>query len=237
MPVSLVIGGIRGLGLAVARALRARGDLVHVTYRGSTDLAAALEPEFPERIHHCDAEDAISLTDLMDHVLSRDRRLDHLIHAVGEFTTGPLATLAHDEFRRMFRNNTESAFLAAHAALPALRETRGSMLVFGCAGLSGLRARREAAAYAAAKSALLVLTRSLAAEEGPHGVRVNMISPGIIPHEHAAADTFAKSETARIPLGRVGTPDEVAAAAVWLCSPAAAYVTGANLEVSGGWML
>jgi 3-oxoacyl-[acyl-carrier protein] reductase len=159
------------------------------------------------------------------------------VHAVGEFTTGPLAELSPDDFRRMLRNNAETAFLVARAMRSGLRASRGSLLFFGCAGLGGLRPRREAAAYAAAKSALVVLARSLAVEEGPHGVRVNVISPGIVPHEHADPDTFEKSETARVPLGRAGTPQDVAAAAAWLCSPAAAYVTGVNLEVSGGWML
>ena len=96
------------------------------------------------------------------------------------------------------------------------------------------RARKRIAAYASAKTALLVLARSWALAEGSHGVRVNMISPGFIPHPHADSSTFRSQA---IPLGRPGTAEEVAEAANWLTSEDASYVTGVNLEVAGGWGL
>jgi NAD(P)-dependent dehydrogenase (short-subunit alcohol dehydrogenase family) len=235
--VSLVTGSVRGLGLATARALQARGDRVHVVYRSSADAARALESEFPGRVHRADALSEADLRQLVERVLARDERLDHLVHAVGEFVTGPLSELEPSDFRRMLASNAESSFLVHRAAREALRRSKGSLVFFGCAGLDGLRARREAAAYAAAKSALLVLARSLALEEGPHGVRVNLVSPGIVPHPHASTDTAVKARSARIPLGRPGEPQDIANAVLWLCSPQAAYVTGVDLEVAGGWML
>jgi NAD(P)-dependent dehydrogenase (short-subunit alcohol dehydrogenase family) len=158
------------------------------------------------------------------------------VHAVGEFRSGPLEALAADELRALFENNVGSALCCFGAARAALRASRGAALFFGTAGLAGLRGRREAAAYAAAKSALLVLVRSWALEEGPHGVRVNMLSPGVVPHEHAAPATLAPGLAARVPLGRTGTPQEVAQAAAWLVSAEASYVTGSELEVAGGWL-
>jgi 3-oxoacyl-[acyl-carrier protein] reductase len=136
----------------------------------------------------------------------------------------------------MLASNVESAFLGVGALRATLRERRGNAVLFGCSGLEGARARRSTAAYTAAKTALLVLTRSLAVEEAPYGVRFNMVSPGHVPHEHASDDTRDPERWSRIPFGRPGTPDEVARAVEWLTSPAASYVTGTNLDVAGGWM-
>jgi len=101
--------------------------------------------------------------------------------------------------------------------------------------LDGLRARTQTAAYAAAKSALLVLVRSLAKEEAEHGVRVNMISPGIIPHEAAHSSTLNPQLQAKIPLGRPGTPSEIAAGVHFLTI--SRQVTGQDLGIDGGWLL
>lgn len=236
-PVSLVIGGVRGLGLAAARRLSARGDRVHVTWRSSGELARGLEAELEGRVHRADALEEGELERLMAAVLERDGRLDHLVHAVGEYRTGTLEELEPAELRSLLASNVESAFLAFRAARAPLRSSRGCAVLFGCSGLAGLRAWRRTAAYAAAKSALLVLARSLAVEEAPHGVRLNVVSPGHVPHAHAAPDTRDPELWKRIPMGRPGEPAEVAEAVAFLCSPAAAYVTGADLEVAGGWML
>jgi NAD(P)-dependent dehydrogenase (short-subunit alcohol dehydrogenase family) len=234
--VTLVTGGIRGIGLAVARRLAARGDRVHLAYRSSSSLAAGLGSEFPA-VHRADLTREEEWTRLVAAVLARDGRLDHVVHAVGEYVTGPLAASTPADLRRMLASNVESAFLALGECRSALRASRGSAVFFGCAGLEGSRARRRTAVYGAAKSALLVLVRSAALEEAPHGVRINAISPGTIPHDHASADTRDPEHWRKIPLGRPGRPDEVAAAAAWLTSSEASYVTGANLEVAGGWML
>jgi NAD(P)-dependent dehydrogenase (short-subunit alcohol dehydrogenase family) len=232
-----VTGGVRGLGLAVARALAARGDAVHIVYRSSAEAAASLAEEFPGRIHRADMTRESDVDELVSDVLARDGRIDHGIHCVGPFAAGSLLEMDAAVFRGLFEHNTTSAFLFARAVAPHLRAAAGSLLFFGCAGLAALRGRREAAAYAAAKSALLVLVRSLALEEAPHGVRVNMLSPGIIPHADADEATLDEERQARIPLGRAGTPEDVAGAAAFLASAAAAHITGIDLEVAGGWQL
>jgi 3-oxoacyl-[acyl-carrier protein] reductase len=235
--VSLVTGSARGLGLAVARQLRSRGDLVHVVWRSQGTAAEAVQREFGDRAHRADLLHPPEVSRLLEEVHARDGRLDVLVHAVGEYVSGSLEDLPPEELRRILASNTESAYLLFDAARSALRERGGRALFFGCAGLSGLRARRTAAVYAAAKSALLVLVRSWAVEEAPHGITVNMLSPGIVPHPDAHSDTHHPDRLARIPAGRAGEPDEIARAAAWLTSDEAAHVTGTDLQVAGGWML
>jgi len=235
--VSLVTGSARGLGLAVARAFRARGDHVHVTWRSEGATARDLAEEFGARAHRADLLDPAAPSELVSAVLARDGRLDHVVHAVGEYVSGPLESCSAADLGRMLASNVTSAFHLFGAVRPALREARGRAVFFGTSGLAGFRARRTTAAYAAAKSALLVLVRGWALEEAPHGVTVNLVSPGHVPHAHAHADTLDEERLAQIPLGRPGTPEDVARAVSFLCSDEAAYTTGTELLVSGGWFL
>jgi len=233
--VRLVSGSARGLGLAAARRFAQRGEHVHVVWRANG--GDELEREFPGRTHRADLERAEDWRALVEAVLARDGRLDTLVHAVGEYVCGATSAASAPDLRRMLASNVESAFLGFDATRAALRASRGNALFFGCAGLEGLRARQTTAVYAAAKSALIVLARSWALEEAPHGVRVNVLSPGFAPHEHASADTLDAGAWKSIPLGRPARLDEVADAVEWLCSERASYVTGANLDLAGGWML
>lgn len=236
--VALITGSARGLGLACARRFALRGDLVHVVYRTRNAETPALEREFGQRVHQGDATSEVDLARIVADVLSRDGRVDHAVHAVGEFSPGPLAEFLPADFRRMLSSNLESAFLFARAVLPALREQRGQLVFFGAAGLAGLRARREAAVYMAAKSGLVVLARSLALEEAPSCVRVNVVSPGIVGHPHAHADTHEKLAQGMVPLGGAAiVPEDVAATVAWLCSDDAKHITGIDLEVAGGFGL
>ena len=235
--VSLVTGSARGLGLAVARHLRSRGHRVHVVWRSAGERARALEEEFGARAHCADLVEQGASEELVGAILSRDDHLDHVVHAVGEYVSGPLSETSAADLERMFASNATSALRLFNAARSALRARRGSAVFFGTSGLAGLRARRETAAYAAAKSALLVLARSLALEEAPHGVRVNVVSPGHVPHPEAHPDTLDEERLARIPLGRPGEPLDVARAVAFLCSDEAAYTTGTDLFVTGGWLL
>lgn len=233
--VVLVTGSIRGLGLAVARGFAERGERVHVVWRGSRDLSPARETEFPGRVHRCDLEVDGAARDLVHAVVARDGRLDVLVHAVGEYVHGPLARASAADLRRMLASNVETSFALMHAAREPLRASRGNAVFFGCAGLEGARAKRDTAVYTAAKTALLVLVRSWALEEAAHGVRVNMLSPGIVPHAHAAEDSLDPKLQAAIPLGRPGRPADIARAAWFLASGDADHVTGIDLPVTGGW--
>lgn len=232
-PVSLVTGSARGIGLGVAKELASRGWRTHVVWRSSE--SAELEERFPGRVHRADLAREGDCRRLVSEVLERDARIDGVVHAVGEYAAGPLEGLASDQLARLLESNVTSAFLLLTACRQALRASRGSYVFFGCSGVESLRARGEAAAYTAAKSALVVLMRSLALEEAPYGVRANMVSPGLVPHEHASPDTHALQD--RVPLGRPARVEDLAQAVAWLLSSEASHVTGQNLDVAGGWLL
>jgi len=181
--------------------------------------------------------DPVHVDALISQILEVDGRLDHLVHAVGEYVSGPLSEATHEDLLRMWRSNTESAFLLMNSARTALREQGGRAVFFGCSGLAGFRARKLTAVYASAKSALLTLVKAWALEEAPHGVTVNMVSPGHVPHDDAHPDTLDADRLAAIPAGRPGLPADIAQGVAHLCSPAASYTTGTDLLVTGGYLL
>ena len=239
-PVALVTGSAGGLGFAAAERLRDEGFRVHVVWRASEARVPELEQGFAGRVHRADLCEVGAAARLVEAVLAIDGELQHIVHAVGDYAEGSLAETESDTFRALFESNLFSARDLAEAARAPLRRAAesgadASMLFFGTAGLAGRGARAKTAAYGAAKSALLVLVRSLAKEEAAHGVRVNMISPGIVPHDGAHASTLDEDLQARIPLGRAGTPEEIAEGVHFLTT--ARQVTGQDLGIDGGWLL
>jgi len=241
--VVLVTGSARGIGRAVAEHFAALGDRVHVVWRSQSAAADDLVACHGERAHRADLVREADARDLVDAVCRIDGGLDVLVHAVGEYASAPLEETDGATLRRMLASNVESAFHLFSAARSSLRASRdrggtgGRAVFFGTSGLSGLRGRRKTAAYAAAKSALAVLVRGWALEEAPHGVTVNLVSPGHVPHADAHPDTLDPELLAKIPLGRPGEGSDLARAVAWLCSGEASYTTGTDLYVTGGWML
>jgi 3-oxoacyl-[acyl-carrier protein] reductase len=235
--IALVTGSAQGIGLGVARSLVARGLRVHVVIRSGAPPVELTREFGAACVHQADLVEPEDARRLVAAVLAMEGRLDVVVHAVGPYATAPLSASPPELFREMLEGNLFTALHMVEAAREAVRETRGAWVFFGCAGLDRWRARKVTTAYIAAKSALLVTMRSLALEEAPHGVRVNMISPGFVPHPDAAPDTLDKRLQAEIPLGRAAELREVADAAAWLVSDEASHVVGQNLEVAGGWML
>lgn len=232
-PVSVVVGASRGIGRACLDMFVARGDRVHGIAR--SELPPERTRAGAVRGHRADATEPAQLGAALDAIRAEEGRIDHVALTVGDLRSGRLDAQGVDTLDDLYRSNLRSAQVLMESVRAHLREGGGSAVFLGCAGLGGLGARSEVAAYAAMKSALLVLVRSWAREEAPFGVRVNMVSPGLIPHVHAESETLDPKAVRRVPMGRAGTPAEVAAAVGWLSSADASYTTGADLPVSGGW--
>ncbi|HEU5028673.1 MAG TPA: glucose 1-dehydrogenase [Spirillospora sp.] len=236
--VALVTGGTSGMGLAAARRLLDEGARVVVTGRDQGRLDAAVkELDGGDRVLAVRA-DAASLTDLdalMERVRVRFGRLDVVFANAGVGAFSSAADVTEDEFDRITGVNFKGVFFTVQKALPLLAD--GGAIVLN-ASWTLHRGLPVAAVYAATKAAVHNLARTLAAELGPRGIRVNSISPGFIdtPMFRGAAptDEEAAAYGAQVVSGRIGTAEDVAGAVAFLASADAAYVNGQDLLVDGG---
>jgi len=235
-PVALVTGAAGGLGRAAVARLRARGMRVI-----ASDLALAEIPcGAPLGIMSLDVTDEAAIAAVMSRVADEYGRLDHLVHLAGAAGSGPLVTLERSAWDQLLAVNLTSAFLLAKAAFPLLQAARGTLILTASTnGLNGGSAL-SGPAYAVAKAGLINLTRYLAKEWAQDGVRVNCLAPGPI-DTPMVTGRFSREVldnlSAAVPLGRIGTPDDVAHAIDYLTSPAASFVTGTVMNLSGGLVL
>ncbi len=237
---ALVVGGSRGLGRAVALALAREGARVLATGRNPDTLAElraiAKARGFSLRTVRADAGNRERVRAVFRRAASTVGGPDLLVHAVGDYWEGPFSRLTGERWEALLRSNVTSAIYSMQAALPGMRKRRyGRILLFGVAGGDAPRAAHRAHAYRAAKVALLTLARSVAQEEAPNGITVNMILPGVIRSSPAAKS--AASLPSQIPARRFGTPQEVARAALFLLAHDSGYITGSTLTLSGGFLL
>ncbi|WP_133500418.1 pteridine reductase [Cognatilysobacter terrigena] len=236
-PVVLVTGAARRIGAAIARCLHAAGCDVALHYRGSRDEALALVDELerarPNSVLPLQAElaDFDRLPELVAHTIGRFGRLDGLVNNASTFRQTPLGSVTPADWDVLFASNARAPFFLAQTAAPHLQASRGAIV--NIADLYAERPLPQHSVYCMAKAALVMATKSLALELGP-GVRVNAVAPGAILWPEEGGDAAARDAMlARTPLGRVGTPEEIAEAVRWLLFDAH-YCTGHVLAVDGG---
>ncbi|MET8698629.1 3-oxoacyl-ACP reductase FabG [Kitasatospora sp. NPDC058032] len=224
----LVTGGNRGIGLAIAHAFADAGDEVAVTHRSDP-------PEGKFFAVRCDVTDAGSVEEAFTAVEARQGPVEVLVANAGITRDGLSLTLSDDDFLAVLETNLAGAFrVARRAALGMLGRRRGTMVFISSAvGMAGAPGQAN---YTASKTGLIGLARSLARELGPRGITANVVAPGMVETDMAAAITEARRAEllAATPLGRPGTAEEVAAAVRFLADERARYITGAVLPVSGG---
>ena len=234
--VALVTGSARGIGAEIARAFHEEGARVVVTYRREEERARALARELGDAL--CLELDVTKLSSLekvfgtIDECLGS---LDILVNNAGHLAQEPFLEITEASYERTLDTNLKGTFFATQAAARRF-EAAGSGVVINIASVGGQFGGPKAPHYSASKAAILALTKSCARILGPMGVRVNAISPGFIRTEmiqHLLEDE-EREIAAGLPLGRIGEVGDVAAAAVYLASDDAAFVTGQVLNVNGG---
>jgi 3-oxoacyl-[acyl-carrier protein] reductase len=242
--VVLVTGSSRGIGAEVAAKAAEEGAVVAVHYHRSRDdaertLARVREAGAEGDCFAADIADGSQAERLVAQVIDRFGRIDGLVNNAGQTQVGPFLDITPDEWESVIRTDLTAAFHTSRAALPSMVE-RGSGSIVNIASRLGQMGITETAAYSAAKAGLIGLTRSLAREFGPTGVRINAVAPGMTVTEMTA--DLLDSETGRarlrdMPLGRYGRADEVADAVIFLLSDRASLFTGQTLNPNaGGYM-
>ncbi|GAB4348719.1 MAG: 3-oxoacyl-[acyl-carrier-protein] reductase [Immundisolibacter sp.] len=237
--VALVTGAARRTGRGLALALARAGADVVVHYGRSREDAESAVAEIAALGRRgwaisADLAQPGQAEELIEATLAQAGRLDVLVNNIGNYPLGDPLGLSPDEFRATLETNLTAPYALIRAALPALATSgAGHVVNLGYAGVEHLIANTRAMAYQISKAGLLVLTRSLAQALGPQGVRVNMVSPG---HIDNSVDLPADIQS-HVPLGRPAQIDDIAGALLFLLSPAGGYITGANIEVAGGYRL
>jgi NAD(P)-dependent dehydrogenase (short-subunit alcohol dehydrogenase family) len=235
---ALVTGGASGIGRATAARMAAEGASVAIVDIDG-DAARGAAAQIGARSYVADVADAAALGAAIDAAAADLGGLTILFNNAGAGMAKPMHLHTDDEWQRILDVNLKGTFSGIRAAVPHLRAARGGAVV-NMAGTTGVRPARGEGPYGAAKAGVIALTQAAALEYGP-AIRVNCVSPGIVDTPMTArltGDPELRSRIeSRIPLGRLGSADDVAGAVVFLCSPLAAYVTGHVLAVDGGSLL
>ena len=240
MRVALITGGGRGIGRAIGLDLARAGWAVAFCYRTSIEAAeatrAAIEAAGARALAvRADVSDPAAAEGLVRQVEAAWGRIDALINCAGPYHRVDLLRETPAGWRDMFEHNLHPVFYLSQAVAPGMIARKwGRILAFGMATADQLTAQPNVTAHYIAKAGVLVLVRSLARILAPHGVTVNAISPGFI-DSGSAPKAEVDAMAPRIPAGYVGSVDDTVAAARFLLSEEARYMTGTNIHVSGGW--
>ncbi|WP_153556034.1 3-oxoacyl-[acyl-carrier-protein] reductase [Roseimaritima sediminicola] len=237
--VAVVTGASQGLGKAVATVLAANGAHVACLARSAEKLEGTVQEiqaagGTAEAIS-CDVTDRAATTDAIQGVHKQGGRLDILVNNAGVTRDKLLRGMSDEEWDDVIATNLTSCFVGCRAAATIMRRAKYGRIV-NMASISGVMGNAGQTNYAASKAGMIGLSRSLSRELANRGVTVNCVAPGFIASDMTAklGDVVLDEVRKRIPANRVGQPEDVAAAVLFLASPAASYITGQTLIVDGG---
>ena len=241
--IALITGGSRGIGAACVRAFAEDGYAVVFLYNKSADKADALVQQLRSEgrdvaAYRCDVSEPQQVQATIADILRTYHRIDALVNCAGIAHIGLFTDMTEAEWDHLFAVNVRSAFSVTKAVLPGMVSQQKGVIVNVSSMWGEVGASCEVA-YSATKAALIGLTKALAKEVGPSGVRVNCVTPGVIDTDMNAqlTEEDRASLADETPLGRIGSAEEVAKTILFLCGEGASFITGQVLGVSGGLVI
>lgn len=234
--IALVTGSSRGIGRDIALRLADAVSGVAVHYRTKREEALKVAQAIQKNgkmsaAFRADLTKEREATRMIEKTVEKFGRLDILINNVGPVLVKPWADVSTEEWEHIFRSNLESALFCLKSVLPGMKKRKwGRIINIGYSRVEQLVAFKNIMPYAIAKTGLLILTRSVAASVASSGITVNMVSPGLI-------EGGVLPPARNVPTGRLGKFEDISEAVLFLVSEKAAYITGTNLIVAGGWKL
>jgi 3-oxoacyl-[acyl-carrier protein] reductase len=238
---ALVTGATGGIGGGIARALHKQGATVAISGR-QVDKLEKLAAELGSRVHvcPCDLADKAQVAKLVDEAVAKLGRLDILVNNAGLTKDNLFMVMKDDQWDDVIAVNLTSTFMLMRAATRAMMRTRsGYGRIINISSISGVIGNPGQGNYSASKAGMIGMSKSLAREVAPRGITVNCIAPGFIttPMTDALNEKQTSAIKEHIPAQKFGTPDDIAAAVVYLAAPEAAYMTGQTLHVNGGLVM
>lgn len=238
--VALVTGAARGIGRATALALAQAGADIAVNYQHSREAAEALAGELSTAgvksvLVQGDVADSAQVSDMVGKAEAALGGISILVNNAGITRDGLVMRMSDEDFDAVIATSLRGAFLCSKAVVRGMMKARSGSII-NVSSVIGRRGNAGQANYAAAKAGLVGLTKSLARELGPRGVRVNAVAPGYVATDMTSElpEKMKEQIMGNTPLGRLASPEEIAAVIAFLASPAAAYITGAVIPVDGG---
>ncbi|MDP9849576.1 SDR family NAD(P)-dependent oxidoreductase [Streptosporangium lutulentum] len=236
----LVTGASRGIGRAIATAFAADGDRVAIHHRDSADLAEALRAELPGEGHttvQADIADPAEVRRMVDEAAKALGGIDVLVNNAGVFFHHPITEVSYEDWQAAWRRTLDTNLVgAANATWCAVRHMKRGGRIVNVSSRGAFRGEPDGPAYGASKAGMNALGQSLAIALAPHGITVGTVAPGFVEtdmtNEHLKAPR-GDAIRAQSPFGRVAMPEEIAAAALYLASPAAEWASGTIIDLNG----
>lgn len=238
--VALVTGASRGIGKAIACKLAREGAKVIINYNGSKEKAEAVKSEIEAaggqaEVYQCDVSDYTACETFIQTVIKEEGSLDILVNNAGITKDGLLMKMSEEDFDKVLDTNLKGAFNTIRFASRQMLKQKSGRII-NMSSVVGVIGNAGQANYAASKAGVIGLTKAAARELASRGITVNAIAPGFIETDmtDVLSDKVKEASEAQIPLGHFGKPEDVAAAAAFLASEEARYITGQVLHVDGG---
>ncbi len=242
--VALITGGSRGIGRAIVEELASQGHTVHFTWREQEVTARRLAEEIAERSdtavfpHRLDVRDAAACHQLVDEIIEKEGRLNVLVNNAGILRMAPFQEQTEEDWHEILSIHLDGARHLCLAVLREMRDERSGVIV-NMSSIAGVLGTPGLSGYATSKGALIAFTKSLAREVARDGIQVHAVAPGLIDTDmfQSMSEQFRTSAIERVPMGRLGRPEEVAALVGFLASGRCAYTTGHVFFVDGGFAI